>query len=257
MNSARARNFAPESRPEDAIKWNMADGDPELHMYMERIAKIGGRVLDLGAGLLRNSRLFAERDMSVVAVDNNATSLTKGLSQLREPQVAGHINLVEEDIQSFLHRQIGGTYDVVLMSEFPNHAGSRQAAIETAKMGYESVSAGGYFWLRTVSTLDDSFAQLQAEYERHPDSPVKRGCEDDHTFYTICNCSGEREMEPQTFFEPYDIHDALELDDAQVVYERVRPTIGYPNIIGGKHLTKPQYECKTFGYVSLLAQRPE
>ena len=47
MTHKQPSDFAPESRPEDLLKWDMSQGDPELQHYMTRMAKIGGRVLDL------------------------------------------------------------------------------------------------------------------------------------------------------------------------------------------------------------------
>lgn len=257
MTHVLTHDLIATARPEDELKWDMSRGDLELAVHMEQMCKIEGHVLDLAAGGLRNSALFARHDMDVTAVDINTDVLESARASLREQdaQLATRITGVTETVDSFLRCGIQPDYDVVLMSEFPHHAGSREQALETAHLAYGKVRPGGYFWLRTVSTLDDTYGRLERNLKKDPHAPIKCGTEDEHTFQVKCNCSGFEKVEPQTFFDPYDIHDALGLGDANIVYQRLAPTIGYPNIMGGRLHAKPEYAGRQFGYISILAQK--
>lgn len=250
MNSSCHDRFPPEKRPEDTMRWDFSDGDPELHVYMNRMQKIGGTVLDLAAGRLRNARQFAAQSMQVYAVDQDGARLRAGLDDIADDATRSRIRTVTADVLDFAKTNILGRCDVVLMSEFLNHAGSRPVALEATRVGYDNVKPGGFMWLRAVSTLDDGFAKLQREAERDPSICTL----DDHTFNGICNCSGKSMREPLTYLEPHDLHDVLR--DADIVYERVNPTIGYPNIMGGAVGARLDTTETTYGQLSLLVQKP-
>ena len=253
MYSSSNDQFSPEKRPEDTMSWDFSHGDPELHVYMEQIKKIGGTVLDLAAGNLRNSRQFAENNMHVYAVDQNEAALRAGLDRISDSKTRRMITTVPADVFDFARNNIAGPYDAVLLSEFLNHAGSRPTALEAAKLGYDNVKPGGFLWLRAVSTLDGSFMRFRDQSIYDPSLRTF----DDHTFHVMCNCSGTRTREPQTYLEPTDLREALELSDEDIVYERVRPTIGYPNIMAGVTKARPDTVDTTYGQISLLVKKPE
>ncbi len=70
-----------------------------------------GKVLDLGAGLGRNSIILAERGFDVTAVDKNKDNLKKLKGKINEKGLK--IKIVGKDIRRFLPKE---KYDVILSS---------------------------------------------------------------------------------------------------------------------------------------------
>lgn len=252
MTISRITDFAPCSTPEDTFKFDDSRSDIELQVYMPVLRKTGGKVLDLAAGNLRNSLLFAENDMDVTAVDVNGQALAAGLERIADQATRQHIRPWVADARDYGRRNLEDGYDAVLVSEYLSHAGSLAAALETARLAYDNVLPGGHLWIRTVGTLDDGYKRLQYAADLDPNV---RSIEDHQTFYASCNCSGEHQIEPQTFLQPYDLHGALELDNSQIVYERLHPTKGYPNIMGGAALATSERADTTYGQISLLVRK--
>jgi cyclopropane fatty-acyl-phospholipid synthase-like methyltransferase len=74
---------------------------PELVRYVDQCVRGGGRALDLGAGLGRDTLALAERGLVVTAVDVAEEGLRHIAEQARERGLADRVSVVAADIAAY------------------------------------------------------------------------------------------------------------------------------------------------------------
>lgn len=237
-----ARTFFDRSCYEDA-GWDFGHGDPELFALRDWLADRKGTVLDLGAGALRASEVFAVDGRPITAVDASAYA-SRRLEELRD-ELGFELDIHEEDMAQYLKKAApSDRFDLAILALSLVHMNARTDGIDVIQAAYGRLKPGGKLWVRAATTLDSNY--FPDDYMPNDDPNIRE---------ELCSCSGEARYEPMLYFNPLDVHLALGGLGARITHSQVLPEKGKANIRFGE-------DCGVYpswaqaGFVTVLAERP-
>lgn len=228
--------------------WFFPAGDPEFWVFKDKLLVPNGKVLDLGMGQGKSSLFFALQGMEVIGyeVDENAIAIMGTIKEAYDLP----IEIRDEDIiQAYFGEE---EYDTVLCGSTFAHFPSKTSAFHVLGKAVDAIKVGGHIWIRAGGKYDSSFGELKRYVYEYP-AEVKKI--DDDVYLAPCECSGERKIEPQLFFDLMELLYFIAKNGLKIIHTQIIPEEGKQNIMFGEDFNRSQTKTGLGGMITILAQK--
>lgn len=229
--------------------WDFGVGDPELWKFSGQLYVPGGRVLDLGSQIARNSLFFALRGMSVDSVDKDDE-----VTQLLDAVVTNRhlpINLIEQDIAQFTPET--QSYDLVIIGDVLSHLPGKAVAYEVLDRAIQAVKPNRNLWIRAMGKDGSGYDQMKDDARiggRYGDR-VEEVEED--TFRIDCTHHQGSHIDPyRLYFETTELMLYLFSRNFRMMHSQVIPQEDEANIMYGEDWP---HQLPRNSFITLLAQK--
>lgn len=228
--------------------WFFPTGDPEFWKFSDKLLVPGGKALDLGVGDGRTSLPFALRGMPVIGYEIDPNNLILIRAMQKEYDLP--IDIREQNI---LEADLGKEqYDTVILGQTFNHFPNKEQALKVLENSIDAMKPGGHIWLRAGGKNSSAFEDLHYYSLDYPQEVKKV---DNDVYLAPCNCSGERKIEPQLFFDPLELPFFMSSKGLKIVHAQIISEEGKMNIMYGEDWNRSQEPPRLGGMITLIARK--